>query len=86
MEDTIDTMRDDTEAKIRVEEATPKEPGAAERSRHDLTDMPYRSWCLNCVAGRGVDDRHRKADGCTGPRNDCDFNLLTSRVHLVKWD
>ena len=53
------------------------EPGAAERARHELTHMPYGSWCFSCVAGRGADDAHHNSDGYTGPpRVECDFMFL----------
>ena len=45
---------------------------------HELTHMPYRSWCFGCVAGRGADDPHRKEARHTG--------FLRSRVHLVNPD
>ena len=84
VEDTIDVAREDAEANVPLAVPTPKEPRAAERARHELTHMPYRSWCFSCVAGRGADDAHRKSDNYTGPpRVECDFMFLSSRVHLV---
>ena len=56
VEDTVDVAREDTEANVPTAVATPKEPGAVERSRNELTHMPYGSWCFSCVAGRGADD------------------------------
>ena len=53
VEDTIDVAREDAEANVLTAVTTPKEPGAVERSRHEMTHMPYRSWCFSCVAGRG---------------------------------
>ena len=53
VEGTIDVAREDAEADVPTAVTTPKEPGADERSRHELTHMPYRSWCFSCVAGRG---------------------------------
>ena len=45
VEDTIDTMRDEAEAQIRAAVSTPTEPGAVERSRHDLThSQALRTW------------------------------------------
>ena len=74
VEDTIDVAREDAEANVPTAVATLKEPGAVERSRHELTHKPYRNWCFSCVAGRGVDDPHRKSDGDSGPpRVECDF-------------
>ena len=84
VEDTIDVARDDAEANVPTAVATPKEPGAVERSRHELTQMPYRNWCFSCVAGRVVDDLHRMSDSCSGPPTvECDFLFLSSRVHLT---
>ena len=84
VEDTIDVGREDAEANVPLAVPSPKEPGAADRARHELTHMPYRSWCFSCVAGRGADDAHRKSDGHTGPpRVECDFMFLSSRMHLT---
>ena len=59
VEDTIDVAREDTEANVPLAVPSPKEPGAAERARHELTHMPYRSWCFSCVAGRGASSQVR---------------------------
>jgi len=40
----------------------PKEPTAEERRMHDLTHMPFRSWCRHCVRGRGKEEPCRKTD------------------------
>ena len=45
VKDTIDVAREDAEADVLTAVTTPKEPGAFERSRHELTYRPYRSWC-----------------------------------------
>ena len=37
----------------------PYEPSRQERIEHDLTHMPFRSWCPDCVAGKGVSHGHR---------------------------
>ena len=74
VEDTIHVAREDEEANVPLAVPSPKEPGAAERARHELTHMPKKSWCFSCVAGRGADDAHRKSDDYTGPpRVECDF-------------
>ena len=87
VEDTIDVAHDHPEAQIPTAVPSPKEPNALEKSRHELTHMPYRSWCFSCVAGRGADDPHRKSGGYTGnPRIECDFMFLTSRVYLTNPD
>ena len=34
------------------------------REEHEVTHLPYRSWCAHCVSGRGVSMGHRsKKDG-----------------------
>ena len=74
VEDTIDVAREDAEANVPTAVTTPREPGAVEQSRHELTHMPNVSWCFSCVAGRGANDPHRKSDGHSGPpRVECDF-------------
>ena len=74
VEDTIDVAREDAEANVLAAVTTPKEPGAVEQLRHELMHMPNGSWCFSCVAGRGADDPHRKADGHSGPpRVECDL-------------
>jgi len=43
----------------------PLAPTAAERAEHELTHIPYRSWCSCCVKGRGrqADHRTSKSEG-----------------------
>ena len=31
----------------------PGQPSRAEREQHELTHIPFRSWCPHCVRGRG---------------------------------
>ena len=66
VEDTIDVAREDAEANVPTAVTTLKEIGAVERSRHELTHMPYRNWCFSCVGGRGADKPHRKSEGYSG--------------------
>ena len=39
----------------------PKLPPRAEVEAHNLTHLPYRSWCKHCVRGRGKELPHEKA-------------------------
>ena len=41
---------------------TPEGPSKIERDDHDATHMPYRSWCVACVAGRGVASPHVQSE------------------------
>ena len=38
----------------------PAQPTAQERAEHELTHMPFRSWCPACVANKGRADNHPK--------------------------
>ena len=40
----------------------PKLPSQAEVEEHDLTHLPFRSWCRHCVRGRGRAADHRAQD------------------------
>ena len=40
----------------------PKEPTPQEREEHNLTHLPYRSWCRHCVRGRGKSEAHRELE------------------------
>ena len=36
----------------------PGEPSKPERIEHEMTHLPYRSWCKHCVRGRGKQMPH----------------------------
>ena len=36
----------------------PEQPTAQERAEHELTHLPYRSWCPTCVQNKGRADNH----------------------------
>ena len=42
--------------------ADPKLPDAEEVRIHDMTHLPYRSWCSHCVRGKGKALEHKKQD------------------------
>ena len=37
-----------------------REPTKAEREQHEITHMPYRSWCEHCVRGKAVGGHHHR--------------------------
>ena len=41
----------------------PKMPSPAEVAEHNFTHLPYRSWCVHCVRGKGRAADHRKGQG-----------------------
>ena len=38
----------------------PRLPSRREVQEHELTHIPYRSWCVHCVRGAGSSDAHRR--------------------------
>ena len=38
----------------------PKLPSQQEDQEHELTHIPYHSWCVHCVRGAGRSDAHRR--------------------------
>ena len=40
----------------------PKLPTKAEKEAHEMTHLPFRSWCRHCVRGRGLEEAHRKSE------------------------
>ena len=40
----------------------PKMPTKADRDEHNMTHLPFRSWCRHCVRGRGLEEAHRKGE------------------------
>jgi hypothetical protein len=61
----------------------PGQPTREERARHDLTHLPFRPWCADCVAGRAADDPHRRVarsddDGPT--KVSVDYGFVSERV------
>merc|ERR1712026_629233 len=40
--------------------ASPEGPSRQEREVHNLTHIPFRSWCEHCVKGRARKRRHKR--------------------------
>ena len=40
--------------------ADPTKPTKREFEEHEITHLPYRSWCWACVRGRGKEAPHRR--------------------------
>ena len=54
---------------------TPYKPAQDEVDDHDLTHLPYRSWCRHCIRGRGKETGHfqQKESSRTVPEFHMDF-------------
>ena len=67
--------------------AVPASVSEAEREHHDLTHLPYESWCSSCVRGRGREARHLRLESRAGlPTVFVDYGFLrsTSDTSLLK--
>ena len=47
------------EAEVPRKAREPSEPTDEERRRHEMTHLPFRSWCPHCVRGRMANPPHR---------------------------
>ena len=56
-----DTEEDDEvmEARVAKGRKSPLDPTRKEREEHELTHMPFRSWCEDCVQSRARNAHHR---------------------------
>ena len=68
--------------------AAPRKPSKEEREAHEALHCPYAAWCADCVAGRGLDDRHeriREAEGAPVVQIDYMFGktIHDEKVHPV---
>ena len=39
----------------------PRQPNQHEKEEHEMTHLPFRSWCRYCVMGRGREEDCRKS-------------------------
>ena len=39
----------------------PRQPNQHEKEEHEMTHLPFRSWCRHCVIGRGREEDCRKS-------------------------
>ena len=45
-------------ARVKVQRK-PEEPSKQEREEHEITHIPFRTWCRHCVRGKSKDSQHR---------------------------
>ena len=48
------------EARVAVGRKSPKDPTKKEKEEHELTHIPFRSWCEHCVKSRARNADHRR--------------------------
>jgi hypothetical protein len=59
----------------------PGQPTPEEVAAHELTHLPFRPWCPDCVSGRAADDPHRRIvrDADDGvPKVSVDYGFISS--------
>ena len=67
----------DTESQEAKAITHPKKPSPEEVTAHELTHLPYRSWCSHCVRGRGrADDHHHVEEAREIPLVSTDYLFL----------
>ena len=65
----------DTSAHVPRSLQVPKEPTAQERAEHELTHLPFRSWCKTCVMSKSRQD-HSKKVRLKQPVLQCDYSFF----------
>ena len=55
---------------------TPKQPTAQERMEHNLTHLPYRTWCPICTKSKGRQDNHPPRQSSKQPVVQVDFTYI----------
>ena len=58
----------------------PGDPTKEEVEQHNVTHVPYRSWCHHCVRGRACGRQHREREAEVD-----DEEAPVPRVHLDYW-
>ena len=62
----------------------PGAPTAEEVEHHRATHLPFRSWCEDCVMGRGSGKQHRSGPAGSVPVIACDYLLVTRQGVYMK--
>ena len=74
----IDDAQDEDVAPAR-HAASPSQPSAKEVERHSVDHNPFRSWCKQCVEGRGLGSPHTAiSEESTVPIVGMDFFFITA--------
>ena len=58
----LDVEEETEEANNPILLKDPGKPSAREIEQHNITHMPFRSWCPSCVAGKATNRAHRRQD------------------------
>ena len=56
----VDNTEPSQEARLAKQLTCPMEPTPQERQLHNLTHLPYRTWCQECVTAKGKLEKHMR--------------------------
>ena len=48
------------QAQVAFAKSLPATPSEEDRERHNLTHVPFRTWCADCIAGQATEDKHKR--------------------------
>ena len=57
-DDEVSGPSEETRTPVKMND--PHAPSQKEREQHEMTHLPFRSWCWKCVFGRGKEMLHRR--------------------------
>ena len=80
--DGVELDGDGEEGRVARSKIPPPAPSERDRRLHRVTHFPFRSWCPECVAGRGVVSGHHRSkepDGALGGEFHFDYCFLKNR-------
>ena len=80
------TTTDDSELPVKIKaKPIPETVSKKDQELHQLTHLPFRSWCEHCVRGKARDDAHfARADPNTGDPRWCMDYFFLSRASETK--
>ena len=73
------SKQDEDEARKPKMRRSPEEPTRQEREEHELTHLPFRSWCPCCIAGKARQWAHKRR------ANEKEEGDETPEMHLDYW-
>ena len=74
-DDEVSGPSEETRTPVKMND--PHAPSQKEREQHEMTHLPFRSWCWKCVFGRGKEMPHRRnKDEKVMPEVHLDFMFL----------
>ena len=70
---------EEEETRIPAMRRAPREPTKSEIDEHNLTHLPFRSWCLCCIAAKAKHWHHRRMRDAEGGEEEA------PSTHTIYW-